>query len=118
MTRRNLSRNGKMRYIMFALSLLAIGCSSSYYRSLNGTSTSVGICVPESDTMRLDVVQYLSGSRVSVRDEGTITHEYSHSASNTYFGVIHTFETGTSKVSLSPKKAETVKSPDTEAEVE
>ena len=91
-----------MRYLVVGLALFAVGCSSSFYRSLDGTSTSVGICVPESDTMRLDVVQYLSGSRVSVKDKGTITHEYSHSLSNSYFGIIQTSEQRSSKVTVKP----------------
>lgn len=91
-----------MRYLILVLALLAVGCTSPYYRSLDGTSTSVGICVPESDTMRLDVVQYLSGSRVTVKDKGTITHEYTHTSSNRYFGVISTVESRSSKVTVKP----------------
>lgn len=94
-----------MRFVVVAFVLFTLGCSSSYYRSLDGTSTSVGICVPESDTMRLDVVQYLSGSRVSVKDKGTITHEYKCSSTNSYFGLIRTQEHRESRVVVRPAKA-------------
>lgn len=94
-----------MRYLILVLALLAVGCTSPYYRSLDGTSTSVGLCVPESDTMRLDVVQYLSGSRVSVKDKGTITHEYKCSSTNSYFGLIRTQEHRESRIVVRPAKA-------------
>lgn len=100
--------------LLFLSTMLFIaGCTSPFYKEVDGTSTILGVSLPDEQYIQINALSYLGGSKTIVREPACITHQYVSVSSNTYFGVIHTFETRTNSISIAltntPENVETKK---------
>lgn len=88
------------------LAILAIvvctGCTSPFYKEVDGTSTILGVSLPDEQYIQINALSYLGGSKTTVREPAYITHEYTSASTNSYFGVVHTQEYRESKITVSP----------------
>lgn len=92
-----------MKKMMISLlAALSIGCANQYYKEVDGTSTILGVSLPEEQYIQINALSYLGGSRTSVKEPSVITHEYETWSSNTYFGVIHTGGYRKNKITVCP----------------
>lgn len=57
---------------------------------MQGTSTSIGVTIPNEDVLQLDAFHYLNGEKVTVKDPACITYKFKAAETNSYFGVIST----------------------------
>ena len=90
-----------MRKLFLALVLLA-GCSSPYYKSVDGTSVILGVSLPDEQYIQINALSYLGGSKTIVREPSVITHEYVTASTNSYFGVVTTREYRRQKLTVAP----------------
>ena len=98
----------KKALVIAVLSLAVSGCYNQFFRSMNGTSSSIALSVPDDSTLRLQVCEYLNGEKVSVRDASDVRYEYFSTSTNTYFGLIHTAEYRQSKIEVRPVQTNSV----------
>lgn len=89
------------KYLILPLLLLA-GCTSNFYHSTEGTSTILGIYLPEESCIKINMLSYLGGSKTCVREPSRIRHEYESSSTNSYFGVVKTVETRKGSIEVEP----------------
>lgn len=89
------------RLLLIAL-LLVAGCTSPFYKEVDGTSTILGVSLPDEQYIQINALSYLGGSKTIVREPASITHEYECWSTNSYFGVIHTQEYRKNKVTVCP----------------
>lgn len=82
--------------------LLVAGCSSPYYKEVDGTSVILGVSLPDEQYIQINALSYLGGSKTYVREPAVITHEYETASTNSYFGVVHTREWRRSSVTVCP----------------
>ena len=80
-----------MKKLVLATMLLA-GCTSPFYKEVDGTSTILGVSLPDEQYIQINALSYLGGSKTYVREPASITHQYECWSTNSYFGVIHTQE--------------------------
>ena len=95
-----LSRSGDMRKLAVALSLLLAGCSPNFYKEVDGTSTILGVSLPDEQYIQINALSYLGGSKTYVREPACIKHTYTSASTNSYFGVIHTQEYRTNTIEV------------------
>ena len=91
-----------MKVIIALLLALLAGCSTPYYKEVDGTSTILGVSLPDEQYIQINALSYLGGSKTVVREPANITHEYECWSTNSYFGVVRTHEYRKSKVTVSP----------------
>lgn len=84
------------------LLLLLTGCTSSFYHTIDGTSTILGVSLPDEQYIQINALSYLGGSKTYVREPASITHEYECWSTNSYFGVIHTQEFRKNRITVIP----------------
>ena len=82
--------------------LCAAGCAAPYYKAVDGTSTILGVSLPDEQYIQVNALSYLGGSKTYVREPATITHEYETATTNSYFGVVQTREWRRSSVTVCP----------------
>lgn len=87
---------------LFAALVLIAGCAGQYYKEVDGTSTILGVSLPDEQYVQINALSYLGGSKTYVREPATITHEYETAATNSYFGVVHTRERRRSVITVCP----------------
>lgn len=87
---------------LFLAALLLAGCAGQYYKEVDGTSTILGVSLPDEQYIQINALSYLGGSKTYVREPAKITHEYETAATNSYFGVVHTMEWRRSSVTVCP----------------
>lgn len=87
------------RLLLIAL-LLVAGCTSPFYKEVDGTSTILGVSLPDEQYIQINALSYLGGSKTIVREPASITHEYECWSTNSYFGVIHTQEYRKNKINV------------------
>lgn len=81
------------RLLTVALSLLLAGCASRTTYT-EGTSLAVGAYLPiEGSLYGCEIASYLSGCRVSVPSNRTVTISRASVSSNSWFGVIKSVST-------------------------
>lgn len=80
-----------MKKLALALMLMA-GCTSPFYKEIDGTSTILGVSLPDEQYIQINALSYLGGSKTIVREPACIKHTYTSASTNSYFGVIHTQE--------------------------
>ncbi len=85
-----------------ALLVLAAGCKAPYYKSVDGTSTILGVSLPDEQYIQINALSYLGGSKTIVKEPSVITHKYVTSSTNSYFGVVTTREYRESNLTVSP----------------
>lgn len=90
------------KLIAFILALLLCGCYSPYYKEVDGTSTILGVSLPDEQYIQINALSYLGGSKTTVKEPAKIEHEYECWSTNSYFGVIHTHEYRKSKITVCP----------------
>ena len=82
--------------------LLLVGCTSPYYKEVDGTSTILGVSLPDEQYIQINALSYLGGAKTVVREPARIEHEYECWSTNSYFGVVHTHEYRKNKVTVCP----------------
>lgn len=87
---------------MAAAFAFCAGCTSPFYKEVDGTSTILGVSLPDEQYIQINALSYLGGSKTTVREPACIVHEYTSASTNSYFGVIHTQEYRESKITVSP----------------
>lgn len=87
---------------LFLIGLLLAGCAGQYYKEVDGTSTILGVSLPDEQYIQINALSYLGGSKTYVREPARITHEYETAATNSYFGVIQTREWRRSAITVCP----------------
>lgn len=85
--------------LLIALLCLA-GCETPFFRSIQGTSSTIGISLPNEDIVQFQAFQYLNGEKVVVRDVANISYSFRTSETNNYFGVIETNTTRDSTLEI------------------
>ena len=88
--------------LMAAAGALTDGCASPYYKEVDGTSTILGVSLPDEQYIQINALSYLGGSKTYVREPAVITHEYETSATNSYFGMVKTREWRKSVITVCP----------------
>lgn len=83
------------------MALLIAGCHSPFYKEVDGTSTILGVSLPDEQYIQINALSYLGGSKAVVRDPAKIEHEYECWSTNSYFGIVHTHEYRKSKMKVS-----------------
>ena len=94
-----------MKRIALALCVLMCGCTSPFYKEVDGTSTILGVSLQDEQYIQINALSYLCGSKTYVREPACIRHTYTSTSTNSYFGVIHTqeYRTNTIEVVLTNK---------------
>lgn len=87
---------------LFLMGLLLAGCRAPYYKEVDGTSTILGVSLPDEQYIQINALSYLGGSKTYVREPATITHEYEAASTNSYFGIVHTREWRKSVITVCP----------------
>ena len=89
--------------ILCIISLLfCCGCHNNYFRMVDGVSNSLGIYLPDESNLKINILEYLSGEKVSVRDASKIKYSYNFISTNNYFGLIHVNEQRHSEIEVTP----------------
>lgn len=91
---------------IFALALmacLAIGCKSKGIRFTEGTDFWAGITIPGTeDTVKLQIVNLLTGFHMSVKDNDMIFLAYETTQTNKWFGIIESVTTKSISADIIP----------------
>lgn len=88
-----------MKQLVLAVMLLA-GCTSPFYKEVDGTSTILGVSLPDEQYIQINALSYLGGSKTIVREPACIKHTFVSASTNSYFGVIHTQEHRTNTIEV------------------
>lgn len=90
--------------ILIAAAALALctGCFAPYYKEVDGTSTILGVSLPDEQYIQINALSYLGGSKTTVREPACIVHRYTSASTNSYFGVVHTREYRESEITVTP----------------
>ena len=92
------------KIVAIVLALFLAGCTSqSFYHSIDGTSTILGVSLPYEQHIQINALSYLGGSKTTVKEPAKIEHEYECWSTNSYFGIVHTHEYRKSKITVRPK---------------
>ena len=92
------------KIVAIALAFFSAGCiSQSFYHSIDGTSTLLGVSLPYEQYIQINALSYLGGSKTTVKEPAKIEHEYECWSTNSYFGIVHTHEYRKSKITVRPK---------------
>ncbi len=83
------------------VAMLFCGCTQ-YYKEVDGTSTILGVSLPDEQYIQVNALSYLGGSKTTVKEPSKIQHEYECWSTNSYFGMIHTHEYRKSKITVCP----------------
>lgn len=84
--------------LILAVSLWGCCQSHSY---IEGTSTALGTYIPyDGNIYGAEIVSYLSGCRVITSTNKSMNIERFYTASNSYFGIVHTIEHTKTKVKV------------------
>lgn len=80
-----------MKYIKYMTYIITscfiMGCSNMFFKSTQGTSSIVGVYVPN-ENINLQLLSYLSGHQIMIKDKCEIDYEWKTFETNSYFGVI------------------------------
>lgn len=96
--------------------VLIAGCTVPYFRAVDGTDMLVGLSIPEETYTQLQVLNYLNGQKVTVKDQSAVTYKWTHSETNDYFGVVHTKTSRSGEISANPKEIKTNEAKQTDRE--
>lgn len=89
--------------IFFGIVCACSGCIYKGAKITEGTDLAIGLNVPSTDgSLQLQVLNYLSGFRLGVAENAALTVEYTATATNSYFGVVHTETTKHVKAKVEP----------------
>lgn len=88
--------------LIAALVVLVAGCFSPYYKEVDGTSTILGVSLPDEQYIQINALSYLGGSKTTVKEPARIEHEYECCSTNSYFGIVQTREWRKSRITVCP----------------
>lgn len=88
-----------MKKLVLAALLLA-GCTSPFYKAVDGTNLLLGVSLPDEQYIQINALSYLGGAKTLVREPACIKHTYTATSTNSYFGVIHTQEHRTNTIEV------------------
>ena len=88
--------------LVFIYVILCQGCSTTFYKQVEGEVDVVGITIPDEEFIKLQVISHMNGTKTTVRDISKIKHEYLFSSTNSYFGLINVKEFRKGKVEVEP----------------
>lgn len=91
-----------MKKVILIASVFLAGCFTPYYKEVDGTSTILGISLPDEQYVQINALSYLGGSKTFVKEPAKIEHEYECWSTNSYFGIVHTHEYRKSKITVCP----------------
>lgn len=91
-----------MKRAILAAAILLAGCSTPYYKEVNGTSTILGVSLPDEQYIQINALSYLGGSKTFIKEPANIVHEYEVASTNSYLGMVHTREWRKSKITVCP----------------
>lgn len=95
-----------MRLVLFTILLsLTLGCTSPFFKSVQGTSTSIGITIPNEEVVEVEALHYLNGEKVVVKDPASIRYKFKTAETNSYLGIVHTQSWRESDLSVSVTNA-------------
>lgn len=97
-----------IRHAVCILALLSAGCASPYFKAVEGTSTSIGVTLPNEEVMELEALHYLNGQKVVVKEPSEVAYFCENCQSNSYFGVVRTASWRKSEVRLRPASTNAV----------
>ena len=89
-----------MKKLALALCILLAGCTSPFYKEVDGTSTILGVSLPDEQYIQINALSYLGGSKTIIREPACIKHTYISASTNSYFGMIHTQEYRTNTIEV------------------
>ena len=90
-----------MKYLALITLLALTGCTVPYFRSIQGTSVTAGISLPSEGNAELQIMSYLSGEKIQVKEKSNVSYSYTHTATNNYFfGMIKTEEFRNGKIKI------------------
>ena len=58
--------------IALVLAVFLAGCTSSFYQSVDGTSTILGVSLPDAQCIQFNASSYLGGSKTTVKDPSVV----------------------------------------------
>ena len=90
-----------MKYLALITLLALAGCTVPYFRSIQGTSVTAGISLPSEGNAELQIMSYLSGEKIQIKEKSNVSYSYTHTATNNYFfGMIKTEEFRNGKIKI------------------
>ena len=78
----------KKAMLALAAAVFLAGCLSPYYKEVDGTSTILGVSLPDEQYIQINALSYLGGSKTTVKEPAKIEHEYECWSTNSYFGIV------------------------------
>lgn len=86
------------------LTVCCTGCTVPYFKSTQGTLTTAGVSLPNSEIMNFQIASYLSGQQITVKENSKkITYSWNTSETNSYFGLIKTGANRNGKITIDGK---------------
>lgn len=90
-----------MRILILITLAMITGCTVPYFKSIQGTSVTAGISLPSEGNTELQIMSYLSGEKIQIKEKCNISYSYTHTATNNYFfGMIQTEEFRNGKIKV------------------
>lgn len=81
----------KIKHILLIITACIImGCQSPFFKSTQGTFLNAGLSIPTQSTIDLQIVSYLSGENIFIKDKSSVDYEFTSAETNSYFGLIKT----------------------------
>ena len=93
-----------MKKLIAIAALCLAGCSTPFYKSVDGESDSIGITLPDEEQIKIQVVNHLNGQYVKVMSPSMIVHEWNSSSTNSYLGIIHINESRNGRIWVNPSQ--------------
>lgn len=97
-----------MKKLMLIAMLCLVGCSTPFYKNVEGESDSIGITLPDEEQIKIQVVNHLNGQCVKVMNPSVIVHEWTSSSTNSYLGIIHVNESRNGRIEVHPSQTNVV----------
>lgn len=67
------------------------GCISPFFNSTQGTCINAGVSLPADGNIDLQIMSYLSGEKIMVKEKSDISYQFNMCETNSYFfGMIKT----------------------------
>lgn len=89
--------------IIAAALAFCTGCSVPFYKASDGVVLTLGVQVPNEETVTINCINYLSGQQVKVKDAADISHKMNFASTNEYFfGMVKICESRSLNVHVVP----------------
>lgn len=83
--------------------LALIGCGKTYYKNVDGVNASIAVSLPDEDMFKIQLVEYISGSKTTVKEPAQIQHKFKSYSTNEYlWGMIKIQEHRESDIEVYP----------------